>query len=172
MPYIKPEDRQKYEEPIADVLNILKSESSVSLGLYYGHFTYCLVRRLYGGGSGWVALHDSPFNSSSLNASHVGSKYAVVFHALLPTDRDQRMGELNYILSTIAWGLTEGANYATRSYIKGALLTVMDELATTGESAYTGMMVRGVLSDVVDEMYRRRTAIYENQKIIENGDIV
>jgi hypothetical protein len=171
MPYIKPEDRQKYAEPIADVLNILKSETSVSLGLYYGHFAYCLVRRLYGGGSGWVSLDDSPFNSSYLKNISQVSKYSVVFHALLPMDRDQRMGELNYVLSTIAWKLTEKANYATRSYIKGALLTVMNEVVVA-DSAYTNMMVCGVLSDVVDEMYRRRTAIYENQKIIENGDIV
>jgi hypothetical protein len=172
MPYIKPEDRQKYAEPIADVIEVLKSESSMSLGLHYGHFVYCLVRRAFGGGSGWMPLHDSPFHSDSLkNIFHI-SKYTAVFHALLPTDRDQRMGELNYVLSTIAWGLTEKANYATRSYVKGALLTVMNEITVIGDNAYHSTIVRGVLSDVVDEMYRRRTAIYEDGKKDENGDIL
>jgi len=172
MPYIKQEDRQKYAEPIVDVIEMLKLESSMSLGLHYGHFVYCLVRRAFGGGSGWMPLHDSPFHSESLkNILNVG-KYTVVFHALLPTDLDQRMGELNYVLSTIAWRLTEKANYATRSYVKGALLTVMNEIPVIGENAYHGVIVRGVLSDVVDEMYRRRTAIYEDSKKDENGDIL
>ena len=33
------------------------------------------------------------------------------------------------------------------------------------------LVIRGVLSDVIDEAYRRKTALYENIKMIENGDI-
>lgn len=58
-------------------------------------------------------------------------------------------GELNYVLTTI----------------------VLDYLKFRGESYQTYCDIEGVLSHMSKEIYRRRVAPYEDEKIKENGDL-
>lgn len=48
---------------------------------------------------------------------------------------------------------------------------LLDYLATKGERYQTYCDIEGVLSHASKEMYRRKTAAYEDKKILENGDI-
>lgn len=58
-------------------------------------------------------------------------------------------GELNYELTTM----------------------ILDYITTQGESYQTYCEIAGVLSNIGDELYRRRVAAYEDRKIAENGDV-
>lgn len=61
-----------------------------------------------------------------------------------------QVGQLNFVLTRLVNGFVvrSGGNYAAHS------------------------AAHGVLSDVLMEHYRRRTAPYEDTKIIENGDVI
>lgn len=48
---------------------------------------------------------------------------------------------------------------------------LLDYLATKGERYQTYVEIEGVLSHASKEMYRRKTAAYEDKKIQENGDV-
>ena len=62
------------------------------------------------------------------------------------------------------------AKYALRSYIKGALWFVLHRLENS-ENWFITTIVYGLLTDVIDETYRRKTSIYEDVKMNENGDL-
>ena len=97
----------------------------------------------------------------------------------------QSAGDLNYIISGILWGITgdaegvEQASYGYRAYLRGILGSIHDDInpvhaqgnAETVMSVRRCRIIRGVLEDVIDEFYRRRTSEYEEKKMIENGDI-
>ena len=67
----------------------------------------------------------------------------------LQADDEIKMGEINYVISTILWSLwNENASYTF------------------------GNNLMGVMECVKQEFYRRQLAPYEDEKIKENGDIV
>ena len=86
------------------------------------------------------------------------------------TDTFRKAGELNYCISSVVWKLSENSRYGFRCYLKGLLMRVSDEIRIEF-NIRDALMVRGVISDVIDENYRRNTAHYEDQKIKENGDL-
>lgn len=59
-----------------------------------------------------------------------------------------KVGDVNYIISTLIW-----------------------KLFANNKSYTNGNNLMGVLECVKQEFYRRQLAIYEDQKIVENGDI-
>jgi hypothetical protein len=62
------------------------------------------------------------------------------------------MGELNFVLSAVAWGLLEEPfPYCLRAYIKGVLLTTADDLCHSS-SPYVNMLIRGLVDDVVVDL--------------------
>ncbi len=88
MPYIKLDDRTKFDEGIADILGALQADDNV------------------------------------------------------------KVGELNYVFSSIIWSLFKN-----------------------NESYTLGNNLIGVLECVKQEFYRRQLADYEDRKLAENGDI-
>lgn len=98
-------------------------------------------------------------------------------HLLKNSDLFSQAGELNYIISAVVWGVLgdsmhagENARYGFRVYIKGIILRITDQMDKLS-SLRREIIGQGVLSDVVDEMYRRKTSVYEDKKIAESGDV-
>lgn len=95
-------------------------------------------------------------------------------------------GDMNYSISAIYWGFLGDsdkffrANYGTRAYLNGVLDKIMSQIETVSVSGNNKdatmafrrqLVIRGVLDHVKHETYRRKTAIYEQEKIDENADI-
>jgi hypothetical protein len=94
-------------------------------------------------------------------------------------------GNLNYIISATYWGIlgdapgVEQAPYGMRAYFKGILEHIAGELKARKNASESFrimcsrryLVTRGVISNIMDEAYRRRDAVYEDGKIEENGDI-
>ena len=68
----------------------------------------------------------------------------------------------------------------TRAYLNGVLDKIMSQIETVSVSGNNKdatmafrrqLVIRGVLDHVKHETYRRKTAIYEQEKIDENADI-
>ncbi len=68
--------------------------------------------------------------------------------ALVPKDRESRPGHMNYVVSLLL----------EKVYGKGVRYADHNE-------------VLGVLSGIQLEFYRRKTAVYEDKKILEEGDL-
>jgi hypothetical protein len=66
---------------------------------------------------------------------------------LKPLSNDDLVGELNYVISKICWGLADPPRYSRLN----AIIAVLEAAKL--------------------EMYRRKVAPYEDIKIVENGDI-
>jgi hypothetical protein len=120
---------------------------------------------MLGGGSGWFAPEASPFvmrkpfQTEPFPALAKIEENLQALQELLSVDTDVQMGELNYVLSAVAWGLLEDeAPYCLQAYIKGVLLTTVDELCKSA-SSYVNMLIRGLLIDVIEDL---PSVLYEN----------
>ena len=91
-------------------------------------------------------------------------------------------GKINYCLSAVAWGFmgdapgTSSARYGARSMFAEMLRTIRSEIdgdrsASNSVLVRKTTMLKAVLSDVLDELYRRKTSCYENNKRDEHGDV-
>lgn len=186
MPYIAYKDRGKFRTLIASVLGVITegAEAIYIKGEYFGYFVNRLVRKFEG-----TADYTNPaFNSSFFNQSKQKTLANCADSAAALINRGDPIlaaGELNYVVSAIYWGLlgqsdlTTPASYGLRAYLRG----ILEKIRTSLESVNTGsqrdatmafrrhLVIRGVLDDVVDEAYRRHTAVYEDGKLAENQDI-
>lgn len=187
MPYIKQEDRTKFAELIDGVILTIMRNSSPDFVCceYFGFFVDRLTNRYIGAIDG---VH--PFNSMNFTPAtrKAIEDYANKLASFLNRDTPLKSaGELNYIISSIWWGICgdhkdcNSASYGFRCVTRGMIEKILNNLDTLKfvDGSQQGMVMnsrlvitaRGVLNDVISEMYRRRTAIYEESKIIENGDI-
>ena len=186
MPYIKLEDRAKFEGSIKETLAILNNgpENPYVKGEYFGFWVNRLSRKFLGVQEGV----DTSFNSTHFDAA---KKKTLVSTAdslstlINRSDPINSAGDLNYCISAVMWGFmgaatgSTPAKYGVRAYLKGILEAIIQELkspnqgnqADITQSFRRNLIVRGVLSDVIDEAYRRDTVAYENRKKQENGDI-
>lgn len=187
MPYIKQMVRSRFRPVVEELIQHITagSETKYIKGEFFGYFANRLIKT-------FLQAIDAPnqsFNSYNFNPGKLKSLNVVtdkLASYLNKSDPIESAGDLNYILSATLWGIqgdAEGvsqAGYGLRTYLKGMLVQIRDDIknckyAKTGENPliqirrYT--VVLGVLDDVIAETYRRRTAVYEDQKITENGDI-
>lgn len=186
MPYIKLEDRPKFENSIRDVLETMHSETDTlySKGEYFGYFVNRLCRKFIGNPN----YTSESFNSSSFSEGKkkVLTNQADKVGAMLDrSDPIAAAGQMNYVISAILWGFLGDckhfptAGYGVRSYFTGIIEKVYSTLDATypgsnrdATMAFRRMLItRGVLHDVLSEVYRRRTEVYEDQKILENKDL-
>lgn len=75
-------------------------------------------------------------------------RYDVIIDKLVKQLEDQPIGHINYVFSRIVWKLFN----KIKSYTFGNSLI-------------------GMLSCVAQEFYRRKLSKYEDEKIVENGDL-
>jgi len=186
MPYIKLDDRSRFEAPVREALNVIANgpENPYVKGEYFGYFTNRLVRRLLGTQEGV----NSSFNSTYFNETKKKTIQATADSLSVLINRSDLInsaGELNYCISAVMWGFmgaahgTTPANYGMRAYLKGILEAIIQELKSpnTGnqgdvtQAFRRNLIIRGVLSDVIDEAYRRLTVPYEEEKMNMNSDI-
>jgi len=186
MPYIKQSDREKYTKQITEAVEqiILGPEPDHIKGELFGYWANRLVKKYVQD----PRAEDQTFNSSGFNKDKVtkvsanADRLAVLIGASSPTET---AGDLNFCLSAVYWGIlgddprVKDARYGMRAYLKGILHKIMESVTSrsTGSQSDAAMSFRrhlvakGVLSDVMDEAYARKTRIYEDGKIRENGDL-
>ena len=188
MPYIGPESRDKFKDTIVEVVSVIAggSESLYSKGEYFGYF----VSRVFKGFLSMETIHENSFNSTFFNVekrndlSSAADKVVLMFGG---GDSLSIAGDLNYVITSVCWGLigdssvSEKASYGFRTYLKGILLVTqgaIEDYVTKTDSKKNSLIwfrrklvAVGVMSDVIEETYRRKTAVYEDEKIEINGDL-
>ncbi len=186
MPYIKPNDRNKFEAAITQVLPVLIDtvDPVYIRGEYFGYFVNRVCQRFLG----VMETNIDSFNSAFFNAdkkktlTNCADKVAA---ALNRADPLTSAGELNYAISTTLWGFmgaakgAQPANYGLRAYATGILDKILSTVQTTNTGSQKDMtmafrrhlIIRGVLSGVLDEFYRCLMVPYERKKIEENGTL-
>jgi hypothetical protein len=191
MPYIKQEDRPKFQSSIELTLGLLKdpNDNPYLKGEFFGYFVNRLIRK-------FMATPDytnPAFNSSLFNESKKkGLENAAdsIAAALNRSDPMSAAGELNYSISSVYWGmlgLADGfasAQYGTRAYLNGVLDKIISQIETAhhvGGAAFSQkdttmafrrqLVVRGVLDHIKHETYRVLTVPYEEIKEEQNGKI-
>ena len=186
MPYIKQEDRKKFQSNILDVIEVLKdgNDNFYVKGEFFGYFVNRCVKR-------FLADPDytqNTFNSAFFNVTKqktLANSADSIAAMINRSDPIAGAGELNYALSAILCGLTGEADgmpdvgYGIRAYLEG----ILDKIRQNIESVNNGsqkdatmafrrhLVIRGVLSHISLEIYRMKTSIYEDEKIKENGPI-
>lgn len=183
MPYIKKQDRREYFSIIDSILQAIPQHAEPFAQVeYVGYFI-----------NGMVSGFDRPnmYNSeANLFADFcedsdikriVDEQTFAALGLLNEQDLPQRAGEFNYLISAVIWGylgdsaLFSSARYAARAYMRGVLLRIKDQLqrfGPLGEYQWRSyLLLRGVFGDIMEELYRRRTSVYEDQKMNESGDV-
>lgn len=186
MPYIILDGRTRFEGPIRETLSVLNNgpENDYTKGEYFGFWVNRLARKLLGSQDSLDKSFNSTFFNQSKKKSLVGTADSLSV-LINRSDLLNSAGDLNYCISAVMWGFmgaetgSTPANYGMRAYLKGILEAVIQQLSSPNTGSQSDMtqafrrnlMIRGVISDVIDEAYRRDTAAYENRKKLENGDI-
>ena len=89
-------------------------------------------------------------------------------------------GDLNYAISSVYWGLLGDyprhpkADYALRVFCRGVLQSYLERMSDYYKDRMDEdfvIITYGVIGDVISETYLRKTIIFENEKMQENGDI-
>lgn len=80
---------------------------------------------------------------------------------------DPTINDLALKVSTLSGGTLESEAGTLNYTITKLILRLFPERARYWQYA----LVKGVLSDIQDEFYRRKTVAYENQMIAEKGDV-
>ena len=168
MPYIAQKDRAQYDPIINKVLEAICIEKdALSQVDRFGHFAWLLLRG---------SAEGVPFGETDDDIRKQVCDHAFAILCILRSKELTMMaGDLNYVLSSIIWGMMgddkrfPNAKYSTRAYVHGVLLTTQDLPAK--KATRKNVMLRGVLGDVIEELYRRRTSLYEDSKAKINGDL-
>ena len=185
MPYIKKDDRARFQPIIESVIGIM-NEPSINpymKGEFFGYFVNRLARKFVGS-----ADYQSPaFNSTSFNETNKKTldNAADSVAATVSKEAMSAAGEMNYTISAIYWGFLgsalgfEAAKYGMRAYLNGILDKILAQMEVTNPTIGNQkdatmtfrryLIIRGVLDHVKFETYRIKTAKYENEKIKENG---
>ena len=186
MPYISQNERLKFKDHIETIIGIIVegAEALYIKGEYFGYFVHRFVKKFVGDpGYTGPAFNSTFFNPSKLKtlANSADSASALLNRA----DPLSAAVELNYVISTIYSGLLGeaecclGTTYGLRVYLRGILekTKVSIESNNSGSQSDATMafrrhlIVRGVLDEVIDEMYRRHTSVCQDGKLNENGDL-
>jgi hypothetical protein len=181
MPYIIREDRSKFIPAIENTVALIAEEKdSLLRAEYLGYFLDQFCR---GFGASFISSSMfSPrltFEQDMLERDKISKLSNNIFTTIeiIRLNRDilAQAGEMNYVMSAIIWGLlgdslyTSAAKYGFRSYVKGILWQVYAQIENN--NSRHNILLRGIVTDVIDEMYLRKTTPYEEQKIAENGDL-
>lgn len=193
MPYINADKRQSFKNSIEEALRVMTGghEPAYVKGEYFGYLANRIIKRF-----AQSSEADIPsFNSNNFNPAKKAdlTRIADKFSSLIfGGDPLEGAGDLNYVISTLLWGLlgaandtligeTPKANYGTRAYLEGMLEQIRDELNSTkfGSSEtkerimlYRRLLItKRVVRHILDENYRINDVPYEELKIKENGTL-
>ncbi len=186
MPYIKLVDRNKFSNSITEVLGVLSdgNDNFYTKGEYFGYFVNRCVKR-------FMADPDyvqNSFNSAFFNDTKkkiLSNAADSIAAAINRADPIAGAGELNYAISAVTWGfLGESKSfpqigYGIRAYLEGIFDKIKESIDTTNNGSQKDatmafrrhLVIRGVISHIMKETYRLKTVVYQEAKIVENGDI-
>lgn len=187
MPYIKQDNRPRFQEHINNVVvTIMRNNSPVFVRAeYFGFFVDRLVNK-------YMLATDSlnPFNSSNFAPTVRKTLEDFASRIVSQLNRDDMIGsagDLNFAISSVWWGIlgchaeVNEANYGFRAVTRGMIEQILASLnnirfagsdtLSTVINVRRAITVRGVLNDVISECYRRMTTVYENDKLKSNGDL-
>lgn len=186
MPYIKSEDRPKFQVSIEAVLGTLNdpNDNPYVKGEFFGYFVNRLVRKFLGSPD-YVnpAFNSSFFNEGKKKAlSNAADSIAAL---LSRADPISSAGNLNYSISAVYWGLLGEAKafsavgYGMRAYLNGIIDKIIDQIQTLNAGNQKDatmafrrhLVIRGVLDHIQHETYRKSTVPYEEVKEAENGSV-
>ena len=186
MPYIQFQDRGRFRKTIETVLKTILDgpEPLYIKGEYFGYFVNRMCRKFQGTTDYTHPAFNSTFFEKTKQKTFANSADSVAA-TLNRADPLGAAGELNYVISAVYWGLLglayghDPASYGLRTYLRSMLRKIRETLnsVNTGSQQDATMAFRrhlvitGVLDDVIDEGYRRHTAVYEDEKMGANGDI-
>lgn len=179
MPYIKKEERDIFNPHLTEAIKlIIEEKSSAKKAEMLGWWTYYLSHALI---STEVSTKKDPEQIKQLKL-HADEIFKLLtssfsFAGTIPEEKLFSLaGNLNYCLSFVIWGVLDeypgvsSASYGFRCYTSQQIRNVtQSEYLNANQRLF--VMVKGVLFDVLEELYRRKTAPYEDKKIIENGDL-
>jgi hypothetical protein len=173
-------DRTKFVTSIEDALSVLRdaNDSPYVKGEYLGYFVNRLVKRF---------MADPDYTSQNFNSAFFNEgKKKTLSHAadsiaamLNRADPIAGAGELHYSVTAVVWGFLGDADgfaeagYGLRAYVTGILERVLSSISTVNVGNQRDMtmafrrhlVIRGVLHNVLEETYRRKTAPYEDEKL-------
>lgn len=182
MPYIRPSSRPKFEAVINETLGLIGGANvpQTSKVEFFGFFIDVLARRYVQ----VQAASNASFNAylfPDATRKHLVELAGKIATLIGSGDPLEAAGELNYAISSVLWGLSKNGSYGLRVFLSGSIRKVLNDLAAAGytpaeqkEKVMTSrryVIALGVLNDVLDETYRRKTAPFEDEKIGTNGDI-
>lgn len=176
MPYIKQSQREKFpEELLNEIARLMRLVMNIP--------TYVGSPRLHEGAEAIRVLicnYDREVNTSFLTG---GSDRELLFKNIMElaskvdTGLTSYAGELNYLITTILLRVykitpTTKLRYFEWNDIVGVLRNVELSIANDHYSPHPERItVLGMLECCKMELYRRHVAPYEDEKIIENGDV-
>jgi hypothetical protein len=180
MPYISQELRTPYIPLIEKTVKLICEDSDFRRAENFGYFTDNLFAAFRGqeyrmgddyGNTDYIFVD----NDKILSLSTLSNLFST--HFLKDNDLFNQAAEINYCISSVLWGILgdslhsgRPAKYGFRCYVKGLLLRIYGRLNQHSSDRRT-IIQQGIISDVIEEMYRRKTASYQDLKIIQNGDI-
>ena len=183
MPYISVEDRPVYTQSLSVVLeSVRQAKDPVQATEMIAWWCRYVLRRFSGQAQEKeeVSFNEEQFSTELKRVlKHSGDVVANQFRGKFRENDTLALlsvaGHINYCFSAVCWGFLgdskgfDSGRYGTRSMLAENLRKVRDGI--TASTARKETMFKGVLNDVLDEMYRRKTAVYEDVKIVENGDV-
>ena len=174
MPYISNKNRESYASCLKKAVGIILDQNSLAkraemLGWWANHLAQGIVHAPSEtmdteGGSALKEQADRALSILLEPLSHVSDE--AVFSL---------SGNLNYCISYVLWGVLDppglkSASYGMRCYSAQQIRNVSESHLLKSKNMIS-LIVKGAIHDVLDEVYRRKTAAYEDAKIVENGDL-
>lgn len=162
MPYIKKEDRIVFDPHLNAILtDILCEPSDLVRAETAGYVASYLAFSAIGCSDGRMPERLKPHADEMLES-------------IRSSDLFQLAGNINYCISYLVWGVLgdfsgfKKASYGMRCFIAQQVRSVAEMVKP---ECRLSCIVKGALYDMLDELYRRKTASYEDLKISENGDV-
>lgn len=186
MPYITQENRVHYIPLIEDIILNISKEQIYIQPQYFGYFCKNLFLLVSGCNlNTGIPCFDSEFFDEKTKINIFKNTKKISDVVLSSVDMYHQAGELNYVCSAVLWGLLgdslrmKSAKYGVRAFFKGILWEIYHGFVPSVFHVLENVPVlnkrlilfKGVITDIIDEMYRRKTSFYEEEKIVENGDI-
>ncbi len=163
MPYILEKNRLNYNNLIKEVLEEITKDKDQELAKMRRFIGYMVNNYRY-------KIYESATAELGFKAIENLSIQLVKRIDQSSEDLFSQAGDFNYIMSSVIWSyLGDNARYGVRAYIRSMVMGYITPGLLFDDKQE---ILRGVLGDILDELYRRRTAEYEDSKIKENGDVL
>jgi len=186
MTYIETSNRAVFSTLIKEAIGVMSdsTDNFFVKGEYFGYFVNRCVRKYLGDPD----FTRNAFNSAQFQApkmktlTHTADSIAVM---LTRSDPIADADKLNYAICAVMWGFLGDAEgmpkigYGIRAYLEGILDKIKSGLDTVNTGSVSDatqafrrhLVIRGVLSHIIQETYRIKTVPYLDYKINSNGPL-